>query len=495
MMVDKGQGRIALSASSQTIVNLIVALMAVGILRITTHQLGPSDYGLFALVVTYVSLVSLIADLGITAMTTRELSRAGADRSTLFGTAFSSRVALSVLAIPVIIGSAAFLYPDKGSQFHAAIEVMSLDVLFTTVQVTAGTAFSAMVRGHVLAIVTVANRVLYLVGVVFVAVAHGSYLGYICAYVGADFLIAVLLFTMARIEMPFRWSFDVRAWCRTLWTALPLGSIQLIGNVYGWIDSILLSLLRSSAELGFYSVAFNVINVLGAVPSFLMQALIPSLVNASSREVHRLVNRAVYVLVCVGAPLAAGGIVLRNDIVLVLAGDRFLPAATPLAILSATLPVTFVQTAIGFTSVAIDRYRPLLIVGAGTLLFNVAINLILIPIYGPIGAASSLLCSEVISLIATYIVFRHLSAVRIEWRALWRPLLASGFVLGLSAARSILWAHQNRYLALIIGGVLVILVYGLVLLVVGGVPQELRRSKRFRSRAPLPPFKEDGTDG
>jgi O-antigen/teichoic acid export membrane protein len=202
MMVDKGQGRIALSASSQTIGNLIVALMAVGILRITTHQLGPSDYGLFALVVTYVSLVSLIADLGITAMTTRELSRAGADRSTLFGTAFSSRVALSVLAIPVIIGSAAFLYPDKGSQFHAAIEVMSLDVLFTTVQVTAGTAFSAMVRGHVLAIVTVANRVLYLVGVVFVAVAHGSYLGYICAYVGADFLIAVLLFTMARIEMP-----------------------------------------------------------------------------------------------------------------------------------------------------------------------------------------------------------------------------------------------------------------------------------------------------
>src|ERR1035437_326528 len=100
-----GRGRIVLSASSQTVGNLVVALIAVGILRITTHQLGPADYGLFALVLTYVNLFSLVADLGIMAMTTRELARADADKRTILGTAMSSRVVLSILAIPLILGT------------------------------------------------------------------------------------------------------------------------------------------------------------------------------------------------------------------------------------------------------------------------------------------------------------------------------------------------------------------------------------------------------
>src|SRR5664280_1939620 len=130
-----GRGRIVLSASSLTVGNLVVALIAIGILRITTHQLGPADYGLFALVLTYVNLFSLVADLGITAMTTRELVRADAVKRTVLGTAMSSRVALSILSIPVIIGTADLLYPTHGGQFRVAIAVMSLDVLLTTVQV------------------------------------------------------------------------------------------------------------------------------------------------------------------------------------------------------------------------------------------------------------------------------------------------------------------------------------------------------------------------
>src|SRR5664280_2141215 len=308
-----GRGRIVLSASSQTIGNLVVALIAVGILRITTHQLGPANYGLFALVLTYVTLFSLIADLGITAMTTRELARGGADRSSIVSVAMSSRLALSILAIPVIIGSADLLYPHQDTLFRWSIAVMSLDVLFTTVQVIAATVFTARVRGDIVAVFNLTNRLLYLVGVVVVAVLHGSYFGYVCAYVGADLFVAIAFFVAARRSVAFRWIPDLRAWWRALSSAFPLGAIQLIGNIYSWIDSILLSVLRSSTDLGYYSVAFNVVNVLGAVPSFLMTALVPSLVNADTAEITRLVNRAVYVLFCLGAPLAVGGIVLRKD--------------------------------------------------------------------------------------------------------------------------------------------------------------------------------------
>ena len=63
---------------------------------------------------------------------------------------------------------------------------MSMDVLFTTLQVTLATAFIARVRGDRIAALNVINRVLYVAGVVVVALKSGSYFDYICALVGAD---------------------------------------------------------------------------------------------------------------------------------------------------------------------------------------------------------------------------------------------------------------------------------------------------------------------
>ena len=90
----------------------------------------------------------------------------------------------------------------------------------------------------------------------------------------------------------------------------PSGVIQLIGSIYMWIDSILVSLLCTKAQLGFYSLAFNSVAVILSTADFLMQALIPSLVNADKATAGRLVNRAFYLLYCIGALLAVGGVLL-----------------------------------------------------------------------------------------------------------------------------------------------------------------------------------------
>jgi O-antigen/teichoic acid export membrane protein len=362
---------------------------------------------------------------------------------------------------------------------------MSLDVLFVTLQTTAGAAFAVRVRGDVLALMNVSARMLDLVGIVLTATLHGTYLGYISAYVGADLVVGVAALLGAHRSIPIRWNSNLREWWQAVSSALPLGVIQIIGSVYSYIDGILVSVLRSSLDLSYYSVALNIVNLAGAVPGFLMQALIPSLVDADEDEAERLVNRAVYVLFCVGAALAAGGIVLREDIVLAIAGQRFLPTALPLGILVTTLPISFVQNVLGYTSVTRDRYRPLVVLAFGALAVNVGVNLLVIPRFGPSGAASVLLGSEGLSLIATYFVFRHLSGIRVRWLALWRPTVASCAVLALVAIRGPVWSHENRIAALVIGSSLVAVVYILVLVLVRGVPEEIYK----RSRPSSPPEK------
>lgn len=468
-----GRNQVAVSSSSQTIGNLLVALISVGVLRITTHQLGPEGYGLFALVITYVSLFTLVTDLGITAMTTRELARQGADQASILSVAMSSRVALSIATIPVIIASALIVYPGHSALFELAIAVMSVDVLFKSIHAVGGTVFTVRIRGDVVASLLLINRMLYLGGVIVVAILHGTYFAYICAYVGADLIIALTYLVLIRRLVALRWSTDLGAWRIALVASIPLGFIQVIDNVYSWVDSVMLSLLRSNVELGLYIVAFNVVNMLSTISSFLMLALMPSLVNADRAEIERLVNRAVYVLTCVGAPLAVGAIVLNHEIVLLLAGPKFLAAATPLAILAVSLPITFVQTAIGITCLAVDRFRPLVAVGLVVLGVNVLVNLAMIPWLGPSGAAVTLVCTEFVSLIGTSIVFSRLTGIRADFVGLWRPILAACCVLGLVALRQPVLAHLGTIGALIIGGALVGVLYGAALFVLRGLPEEV----------------------
>ena len=272
---------------------------------------------------------------------------------------------------------------------------------------------------------------------------NASYLGYILAYVGADLIVALVALVGAHRSIAFGWNADLRAWCQALISAIPLGAIQITNTIYSWVDSILVSVFLSAAQLGYYSISFNIVNVLLAIPGFLIQALIPSLVDADKEEVERLLNRAVYLLVCLGSLLAVGGIVLRGDIIFVIAGPGFQPAVIPLAIIAASLPVSFVQTALSYAAFVIDRYRPLLLVSLGTLATNIAANVLVIPRYGLIGAASVLLGTEGLSLVATYFVFRHLTAIRVRCGLALSPNSCRRCGLGLAAIRTPLRPDKN----------------------------------------------------
>ena len=251
------------------------------------------------------------------------------------------------------------------------------------------------------------NRALYVGGVVIVAIHRGTYFDYICAYVGADFVVAIMYLVAVSRTVLLRWNADFGQWRRMARIALPLGAIQIMGTIYLWMDSIMVSIICTRQQLGLYSLAFNAVVVVLSIPISLMQALIPSLVEAKEAVARHLVNRACYLLYSIGVVVAVAGVILRQDVVLALGGPRFLLASTPFAILFVTVPFTSLQTVFSYASISIDRYRPLLPVAIAALVLNVAINVILIPRFGPSGAATALLICEVISLFVTYLIFRR----------------------------------------------------------------------------------------
>jgi len=107
------------------------------------------------------------------------------------------------------------------------------------------------------------------------------------------------------------------------------------------------------------------------------------------------------------------------------------------------------------------------------LLLNVVMNCVMIPTWGPTGAAITLLCTELISLLGTWRVFSRLTGLRVAFDELWRPGLAMVGALGAGIVALVLLRGARPIWTFVIDGSLISAIYVACLSLARGVPEEL----------------------
>jgi O-antigen/teichoic acid export membrane protein len=239
--------------------------------------------------------------------------------------------------------------------------------------------------------------------------------------------------------------------------ALPLVASALCLSLYGRLDLLLLKALgRSAREAGIYSVAQN----LALLPSLFSFAFAPALLSTLSRALRdgrerraRRIGREAMRAVLLLLPVAAITAGAAPELVLLIFGREFLPAATPLRLLIfgslALLMIavtTSVMTAAGKLNWTLHTAWPILL-GA------LAGHLMLIPLAGAVGAAlvtSAVACAG--ALMTVWLVYKlwrvapsagtlwRVAAVSVAAYALTALLPAPGFLLALKLAGAVLFA-------------------------------------------------------
>jgi O-antigen/teichoic acid export membrane protein len=120
---------------------------------------------------------------------------------------------------------------------------------------------------------------------------------------------------------------------------------------------------------------------------------------------------------------------LAKEIVLVLAGKDFLPAASTLAILVWAPAILFVYIAVN--SLVISQLTKFaVIITCSNVIVNLIGNLILLPRYGIQGAAIMTVVSETLQGIFYFYFVRKKITHYKFWAFVWRPAMAAG-VMGL----------------------------------------------------------------
>jgi O-antigen/teichoic acid export membrane protein len=464
--------RVLISTSSVMTSNVIVAALGGISLAIMTRQLGAAKYGEFVVALTFVSTATLFTDFGLNALTGREISRTPERARHILGQTLGLRVSLSILVIPIVALIAHFAYSSSNSQLFLCVLVASLAVPFDALRSVSLSYFVASIRNHVAATVFILQQALFVGGVVVVLKLGGGPVLCVTAYLGSTVISSICAYIWVVRESPYRPRFSGAEWRRIFTSSLGIGLIQIVNVLYLKADTLILSVMTTSTQVGIYGFAYAVVSFFGAFASIVMTSLLPILTRARDEELAGIVVRAVRHLTTISVMLAMltwcfSPIAIR----LVTGGTKFSAAYLPLAILATSMVLTYLHVALGVASVARNRHHRIVYVSIACLVLNVVGNVLVIPKWGINGSATVTLISEAIALLGVAYVFRRDVGPRVPWASvLLKPVLV-GAALTLTFYFPLGSAGRGVVLTAVLA-VCQVVAYFCILFVCSGLPEE-----------------------
>ncbi len=424
--------------ASTTLRNSMLVVGARGVAKLAVfvvvvllwRHLGADNYGRFATMIVYVTLVGVIADLGLQTVFIRDASRDRTAFTRYLANLLSARLLLSLVALVILAAALRLLSPALFPYTLAAFALL----LTTSYSSLLRAVFYIRGRLGYEAIAIVAESLL-LLGLTIVAIEQrATWDAFLWVYAVSYLFTCLFAFGVIR----WRWHERVTvrlepAFVRRLLAAgLPLALAFTITTVYAQLDVVLLQLFKTFQVVGWYSAANKYIDAVAWVPQSAMGAVFPALSLLAAGDRRRLVfayEKSYKMLAILGLPLAVGAGVTADSIVHATRGfEESIPA---LRILAPSVALLFVNNAFIYTLTAINRQLDFTRLALFTLVVNVILNLVLIPPYGYLGAAAASTVTEVALFGGGWwLLRRHLASLSIVGSI--APVLASAAIMGLS---------------------------------------------------------------
>ncbi len=453
----------------------LVAQKVISFLYFTflARLLGPESIGRYVFALSLTTLFSVLLDLGLSNVLTRQVARepSQASRYVRLVIGFKLTAMIAVVGLAVVFVWLAG-YPILTRQLvYIASVIMVLDS-FTL------TAYSTIRGLHNLSWESIGTVLMQVVlAGVGVTVSFFTFdLRWFMAALGVAALVNCF-YSLWQL----RWRYNINL--KPLWDKVdykfiakltwPFALAAILTRIYGYLDTIILSLLQGDRAVGIYSVAYKITFALQFIPAAFSASLFPGFsfyYQVSNEKLSQTFMRGLVYLTGISVPISLGIIAIAPEMIAVVY-PAFKDSILPLQILIFSLIWLFMTYPLGALLPACDRQLRQtgnLALAAGS---NLIFNLFLIPLFGPVGAATASLLSTVILLIAGWLVAKNL--VTIDHKFLYvrisKIILAGLFMF--------VFANLFKgYLGLLLVIIFSAFIYTLLLVSLGGVTwQEIKQ--------------------
>lgn len=394
--IHKSLGLNAVLNGFQSILNLMFPIIT---FPYVSRILSVGSMGIYNFSNTYINYFLLIAGLGINTYAVREGSklRDNIKKISVFSSQiFSINMVSTIFAYILLILS--LLLFKKLQVYALCISVFSLQILFTTL----GTNWIYIIYEDY-AYITLRNIIFKIISIImlFIFVRNpNDYVIYAAITVFASVGSNILNYFHAKSFLTLKLTNRMNLQYHLKPILIIFASVMGV-TLYASCNNTILGLIKGNYAVGIYSVSLKIYTISQSLLSAILTVTIPRLSMLYGKkqfnEYSKLLFRLINLLVVLSLPAATGLVMLSKNVVLIIAGEKYFPSTNSLSIVSwAIIFSLFSWIFSDCVLLPAKRENKLLISTIITAIFNVLINLLLIPFWSYDAAALSTVLSELL---------------------------------------------------------------------------------------------------
>ncbi len=371
------------------------------------RYLGPEGVGKYQLAVSIWAVVSILLAFGMDVLQTKEISRHPERSNELLTTTVVLRVGLYMVCLIIVnIFVRVVHYPQETVD---VVNIVGISTLVWQISSALGANLMAYERMEFISLSDIlAKSFVTIVSIAALVMGYSVFaIAWINMFAGL-IAIGVQIYGLRRIhEIKLVLKKDLFVWI--LKSSVPYMLVSGFLIAYNQIDVIIISLLVSETEVGWYSASNRLFGTFLFFPTVLIAAVFPvfsRLHENDAEKLKELLNRSFNIFLLVGIPIGLGLFALGSPLVILLFGEEFAPGGTILSIMGLVMITTYLNTLMGKFFISIDRQKTWTWFMFLAVAVTIPLDLLLVPIceklfgVGALGGAISYLVTETGMMIA-----------------------------------------------------------------------------------------------
>lgn len=379
---------------TKTVMGLIFPLIT---FPYVSRVLEPSGIGKINFAHSIVSYFSMIAALGISTYGVREAAKVRDDKMQL------TKFVKEILSINIISTIAAYillflslLIVPRFSEYRRLLAVCGASILFVTLGVE--WLYTALEE---FAYITARSIIFQIISVVLMFVfirTRDDYLKYaaigVISSVGSN--ICNFIHAWKYVSFGECVQKELKKHIKPIFT---LFAMSVAVSIYTALDTTMLGLISGDEQVGFYAAATRVNKIVVSVITAAVTVLLPRLsfyVSKHDEEHFSVLSaKALNAVILLAFPCAVGLSLVARPVILLLSGARYELAIPTMRIMNPIIIAISLSGLIGIQIfMPLGRERLTLISVILGAVINFALNLVLIPSKGALGAGIATVCAE-----------------------------------------------------------------------------------------------------
>ena len=376
---------------------------------LTARYLGPSDYGVFGTAVSMSTIFGVFATFGIFTYLVRAISTDFENEDKYVNNTLSLKLFLAVFYFAIIL-LATFLLGWNRYVIGFCM-LFAFEYLIKTFHDVFFSSFQAHEKIKYQAITNIIINSLTLIFIILVIVTDFGLLGIAFAYILANFIaLLYALYAMRKHIMKPKLAFDFAFYKVLIKAGIPFALTGLFYTIYYSIDIVMITQFASTYDTGLYNSAYKLISVLALFYTIYSAVIFP-VMSKLFKDEKDLLNlsfvKSIKYLSLATIPIAVFTSLYGYDLIGIY-GAEFIEAGGVLQILIWTVCFLFINGACSLVLNASHEEYSVTKIYSIAAVFNVILNLFLIPKYSVYGASVATVLSEILILILEMYMIRKI---------------------------------------------------------------------------------------